>query len=56
MTPAMRFLGDLTPLKYVVFTLQDPWFSFGWDPTTYIVLIAVTVGASVASLRLFQWE
>ncbi len=56
MTPAMQFLGDLTPLKYVVFTLQDPWFSFGWDGTAYLILGVITVVAAVVSLRVFQWE
>lgn len=56
MSPAMQLLGDLTPLRYVVFILQDPWLGFGWDWATYAVVVAITVLASVVSLRTFQWE
>ncbi len=56
MTGAMQFLGDLTPLRYVIFILQDPWLGFGWDWTTYLIVAVTTVVSAVLSLRLFQWE
>jgi ABC-2 type transport system permease protein len=56
MSGAMQLLGDLTPLRYVIFILQDPWLGFGWDGTTYLIVAAITVLASLISLRAFQWE
>jgi ABC-2 type transport system permease protein len=56
MSPAMQLLGDLTPLRYVVFILQDPWLGFGWDGVTYLIVAGITLVATMISLRAFKWE
>ena len=31
MTEAMHWIADITLLRYVILTLQDPWLGFGWN-------------------------
>jgi ABC-2 type transport system permease protein len=56
MTDVMRYVGDATPLRYVILLLQDPWLGFGWDITSMFIVLGITVVAVVLSLRFFKWE
>jgi ABC-2 type transport system permease protein len=53
---ALRFIGDLTPLRHVVTLLQDSWLGFGWNYHEMFIVGAILVGASLLSLRFFHWE
>jgi hypothetical protein len=56
MTEAMRYIGDATPLRYVILLLQEPWLGFGWDIKSMLIVSAITVIATILSLRFFRWE
>jgi ABC-2 type transport system permease protein len=56
MTAVMRGVGDVTPLRYVVVLLQDPWLGFGWNWTGFLIVMGFMAVASLLSIRLFRWE
>lgn len=54
MTDTMRLVADLTPLRYVVLLLQDPWFGSGWDFESFLVVAGVAGGATVVAVHVFR--
>jgi len=56
MTEVMQVVGDITPLRYVILLLQDPWLGFGWNQKASLIVIGVMLGASLLSVRFFRWE
>lgn len=56
MTEAMHYVADITPLRYVILLLQDPWLGFGWDIKSMFTVLGITVVAAVLTLRFFKWE
>ncbi|HUT67220.1 MAG TPA: ABC transporter permease [Dehalococcoidales bacterium] len=56
LTGAMVFIGKITPLRYVVLSLQDPWLGFGWNQNASLVVAGIMVVASLLSARFFRWE
>jgi ABC-2 type transport system permease protein len=56
LTGAMTVIGDATPLRYVILTLQDPWLGFGWDTASFLIVCGITIAATLLSVRLFRWE
>lgn len=56
MSEAMERTGQVMPLYYVTRLIQDPWLGFGWNWDAFMILVGVTLAASLASLRLFRWE
>ncbi|MBN2238975.1 MAG: ABC transporter permease [Dehalococcoidales bacterium] len=56
MTTVMRTVGDITPLRWVILLLQDPWLGFGWDMKAMLITFGVTIGAGLISWRFFRWE
>lgn len=56
LTGAMRIIGDITPVRYVILLLQDPWLGFGWHGKASLIVAGVTVGATLLSARFFRWE
>lgn len=52
MTEGMRSVSAVLPLTHVVGALQGPWLGWGTDAGSLLVLGAVTVIASVLSLRM----
>jgi len=56
MTSVMRGVGDVTPLRYVVVLLQDPWLGYGWNWFGFLIVMGFMAVASLLSLRLFRWE
>jgi ABC-2 type transport system permease protein len=56
MTDIMQTIGDVTPLRYAILTLQDPWLGFGWNFSSSLILGGIILGTSLLSLRLFRWE
>jgi ABC-2 type transport system permease protein len=55
-TEAMRFVSDITPVRYVVLMLQDPWLGFGWNVSASLIVVGITVAAALLSARFFRWE
>ncbi len=56
MTEAMHYVADITPLRYVILLLQDPWLGFGWDIKSMFIVLGITAVATILSLRFFRWE
>ena len=56
MTEAMHYVADITPLRYVILLLQDPWLGFGWDIKSMFIVLGITALAALLSFRFFKWE
>lgn len=56
MTEVMQWVGDITPLRYVILLLQEPWLGFGWDMKSFLIVAGITVVAALVSVRVFRWE
>jgi ABC-2 type transport system permease protein len=56
LTSVMKIIGDITPLRYVILVLQDPWLGFGWNVSASLIVGAITVAAVAVSSRYFKWE
>lgn len=56
LTGAMGVIGDITPLRQVIITLQDPWLGFGWNGIASLIVAGVTLAATLLSTRFFKWE
>ena len=56
MTEAMHYVADITPLRYVILLLQDPWLGFGWDIKSMFIVLGITAMAALLSFRFFKWE
>jgi hypothetical protein len=54
-TPSPR-VADVTPLKHVILTLQDPWLGFGSTPPNCWWSPGVLVLWALLALRLFRWQ
>ncbi|HTY82325.1 MAG TPA: ABC transporter permease [Dehalococcoidales bacterium] len=53
---AMGVVGQLTPMRFVILTLQDPYLGFGWRTNASLVVAGITVVAALLSARFFRWE
>jgi len=56
MTDALRIVGDIMPLRYVILVLQDPWLGFGWNGSASLIVVGFMAAAIALSLRFFRWE
>jgi ABC-2 type transport system permease protein len=56
MTEVMRWIGDATPLRYVILMLQDPWLGLGWDMKSFLIVTGITAAAALLLVRFFRWE
>lgn len=56
LTGAMGVIGDITPLRHVILTLQDPWLGFGWNVNSSLIVAGITLLAVILSARFFRWE
>ena len=56
LTGAMDIVGQITPLRHVIITLQDPWLGFGWNVQASLIVLGVTIVAVFLSARFFRWE
>ncbi len=56
MTDIMQKAGQVMPLYYVTRLIQDPWLGFGWNWDAFLILVGITLAASLLSLRFFRWE
>ncbi len=53
---AMGVVGQLTPMRFVILMLQDPYLGFGWRTSSSLVVVGITVVAALLSARFFRWE
>lgn len=56
MNEPMRWLAALTPLKYVIVMLQDPWLGFPWNMANFGVVMGFLAVPGLLSMRFFRWE
>lgn len=55
LSPGMRAVGNLTPLKHVIYIMQDAWL--GLDAgRSLLVVVAILVLSILLALRFFRWE
>jgi hypothetical protein len=52
----MTVVGDITPLRYVILILQNPWLGFSWDTSASLITAGVTVVSAGLAARFFRWE
>jgi hypothetical protein len=55
----MGFIGDITPLRYVILTLQNAWLpgpGFDWYTSASLVTVGITVVSALLAARFFRWE
>jgi len=53
---AMTWVARFLPLTHTIRLIQDPWLGFGWNMTETIIVVGITIGAALISLRFFRWE
>ena len=56
MTGVMRFIGEITPLYWVIYMLQDPWLGFGWHTNASLIVAGITVVSAGLAAKFFRWE
>jgi ABC-2 type transport system permease protein len=59
MTGAMGVIGDLTPLRYVILTLQNAWLpgpDFDWYTSASLITAGITLVSALLAARFFRWE
>ncbi len=56
MTEAMRWIGDLTPLRYVILLIQGPWLGFGWNVKASLVVSGFLLVSGFLAVHFFRWE
>ena len=56
LTTAMRVVGDITPMRWAILTLQDPWLGFGWHVNASLIVGGITVVSAALAARFFRWE
>jgi len=56
LTGPMRVIGEITPLHWVIFMLQDPWLGFGWHGVASLITVGVTLVSAGLAARFFRWE
>lgn len=53
---AMTWVARFLPLRYTIRLVQDPWLGFAWNWTDTLIILGITLGAALISLRFFRWE
>ncbi len=56
LSTAMRTVGELTPLHWVIYMLQSPWLGFAWDTSASLIVAGVTVVSAGLAAKFFRWE
>jgi ABC-2 type transport system permease protein len=56
MSGAMQFIGDITPLHWVIYMLQNPWLGFSWHTNASLITVGITVVSAALAARFFRWE
>jgi ABC-2 type transport system permease protein len=53
---ALLAVGKALPLYHVVIPMVDAWNGFGINLTQVMIVVAVGLGATAITLRVFRWE
>jgi ABC-type multidrug transport system permease subunit len=56
MSTVLQRVGDATPLKWAVISMQDVWLGFGWNWTAFGIVIGVLIAAVLLAIRFFRWD
>jgi ABC-2 type transport system permease protein len=56
MSSAMQIIGEITPLHWVIYTLQNPWLGFDWYTSASLITAGITVVSALLAARFFRWE
>ena len=52
----MRYVGDATPIWYVIELIQDPWLGFGWQVHASLIVGGITIAATALTVKYFKWD
>lgn len=56
MSTAMQVIGEITPLHWVIYMLQNPWLGFEWHTTASLITAGITVVSALLAAKFFRWE
>jgi ABC-2 type transport system permease protein len=56
MSSPMQIIGNITPLHWVIYTLQNPWLGFDWYTSASLITVGITVVSAGLAARFFRWE
>ncbi len=59
LTGPMDVIGQITPLRYVIYTLQNAWLpgaDFGWYTSASLITVGITAVSALLAARFFRWE
>ena len=56
MSSVMNYVGDATPIWYVIQLLQEPWLGFGWQVNASLIVGGITIVATALSVKFFKWD
>jgi ABC-2 type transport system permease protein len=56
MSGVMQVIGEITPLHWVIYMLQNPWLGFSWHTNASLITVGVTVVSAGLAARFFRWE
>jgi ABC-2 type transport system permease protein len=56
LTGAMQVIGEITPLHWVIYMLQNPWLGFSWYTNASLIVAGITVVSAGLAARFFRWE
>jgi ABC-2 type transport system permease protein len=56
MSPAMQYIGEATPLHWVIYMLQNPYLGFEWHTNASLITVGITVVSAGLAARFFRWE
>jgi ABC-2 type transport system permease protein len=56
LSDSMVWVARFMPLTHTIRLIQDPWLGFGWNVTETIIVLGISIGAALISLRFFRWE
>jgi ABC-2 type transport system permease protein len=56
MTGVMQVIGEITPLHWVIYMLQNPWLGFEWHTTASLITTGITVVSALLAAKFFRWE
>jgi ABC-2 type transport system permease protein len=56
MSRVMQVIGEITPLHWVIYMLQNPWLGFDWHTNASLITAGITVVSAGLAARFFRWE
>ena len=56
MSTPMQVIGEITPMHWVIYMLQNPWLGFSWYTSASLITAGVTVVSALLAARFFRWE